>query len=221
MKVSVKSRLVPFCRYSPRLGFFPYSSFPLALFYEWLSCVLYTYGTVFSLKHRLTGSLEGVTLFPLSLFLLSYIDSRNRIRSLIVSKTHPPLNTFRLPYTNSLPFNNPKMDTRLESHTLFRREDASVARGNRALVVTAVLTALSILVVAMRVYARMALIKMMGREDWTIVISLVSLVRRSEDAGHMLTEGVSRYLLLSILGSLLVVSSIDSPRNVSDVLTIR
>lgn len=81
------------------------------------------------------------------------------------------------------------MDTRLESHTLFRREDASVARGNRALVVTAVLTALSILVVAMRVYARMALIKMMGREDWTIVISLVSLGRRSEDAGHMLTEG--------------------------------
>jgi len=64
----------------------------------------------------------------------------------------------------------------LESHTLFRRKDASVARGNRALVVTAVLTALSIVVVSMRVYARAALIKMMGREDWTIVISLVSLV---------------------------------------------
>ncbi|ODM17883.1 hypothetical protein SI65_06671 [Aspergillus cristatus] len=60
----------------------------------------------------------------------------------------------------------------LESHTLFRREDASVARGNRALVVTAVLTALSIVVVSMRVYARAALIKMMGREDWAIVISL-------------------------------------------------
>jgi len=78
----------------------------------------------------------------------------------------------------------------LESHTLFRREDASVARGNRALVVTAVLTALSIVVVSMRIYARAALIKMMGREDWTIVISLVSLARDNERYWTHIDEGV-------------------------------
>lgn len=65
------------------------------------------------------------------------------------------------------------MDAVLESNALARR-GVSVARGNQALVVTAVLTALSILVVAMRVFARVALIKMMGREDWTILVSLVS-----------------------------------------------
>lgn len=87
------------------------------------------------------------------------------------------------------------MDAGLENHTLFRREDGSVARGNRALVVTAVLTVLSILIVSMRVFARVALIKMMGREDWTIVISLVSLVR-TEDAGHMLTKGAQVFAII-------------------------
>lgn len=43
------------------------------------------------------------------------------------------------------------------------------------MVVTIVLTVISILTVAIRIYARVGLIKIMGREDWTILVSLVSL----------------------------------------------
>jgi hypothetical protein len=62
------------------------------------------------------------------------------------------------------------------SHTLLPRGgDNGAARGQQALVVTAVLTALSALIVAMRFYARLGLMKMTGREDWAILISLVRL----------------------------------------------
>lgn len=67
------------------------------------------------------------------------------------------------------------MDTGLEYHLLYPRADDAEERGHRALVVTAVLTALSIVVVAMRLYARAGLIKFMGREDWTILVSLVGV----------------------------------------------
>ncbi|PYH42814.1 PTH11-like integral membrane protein [Aspergillus saccharolyticus JOP 1030-1] len=46
-------------------------------------------------------------------------------------------------------------------------------RGQRALVVTAVLTGFAVLVVALRMYARLGLMKLKGREDYTILISLV------------------------------------------------
>ena len=60
-------------------------------------------------------------------------------------------------------------------HTLASRdEDNGAARGRRALVVTAVLTAFSVVIVAMRLYARLGLMKITGREDWAILISLVS-----------------------------------------------
>ncbi|KAJ5327492.1 hypothetical protein MYU51_009151 [Penicillium brevicompactum] len=58
-------------------------------------------------------------------------------------------------------------------HTLASRdEDNGAARGRRALVVTAVLTAFSVVIVAMRLYARLGLMKITGREDWAILISL-------------------------------------------------
>ncbi|KAJ5120522.1 uncharacterized protein N7515_009910, partial [Penicillium bovifimosum] len=60
------------------------------------------------------------------------------------------------------------------SHMLLTRDDGmGAAHGQQALVVTAVLTALSTLIVAMRFYARLGLMKMTGREDWAILISLV------------------------------------------------
>lgn len=60
-------------------------------------------------------------------------------------------------------------------HILSPRDDGDGAsRGQRALVVTAVLTAISILIVGMRMYARIGLLKMIGREDYTILFSLVS-----------------------------------------------
>ncbi|KAJ5875867.1 uncharacterized protein N7529_001451 [Penicillium soppii] len=59
-------------------------------------------------------------------------------------------------------------------HTLVARdEDNGASRGRRALVVTAVLTAISTVIVAMRLYARLGLMKITGREDWAILISLV------------------------------------------------
>lgn len=67
------------------------------------------------------------------------------------------------------------MDAGLGHGLILPREDAGASRGHRALVVTAVLTAISILVVAMRLYARVGLVKIMGREDWTILVSLVGL----------------------------------------------
>ncbi|CAG8274691.1 unnamed protein product [Penicillium olsonii] len=54
-----------------------------------------------------------------------------------------------------------------------RDDDNGAARGKRALVVTAVLTAISTVIVAMRLYARLGLMKITGREDWAILISLV------------------------------------------------
>ncbi|KAJ5356390.1 hypothetical protein N7517_010999 [Penicillium concentricum] len=59
-------------------------------------------------------------------------------------------------------------------HTLFSRDDDNGAsHGRRALVVTAVLTAISTVIVAMRFYARLGLMKITGREDWAILISLI------------------------------------------------
>lgn len=59
-------------------------------------------------------------------------------------------------------------------HTFLPREDDNGAsQGRRALVVTAVLTTISTVIVAMRFYARLGLMKITGREDWAILISLV------------------------------------------------
>lgn len=54
-----------------------------------------------------------------------------------------------------------------------RGEDHGHSRGQRALVVTAVLTSLAGLVVVMRLYARIGLMKITGREDWAILGALV------------------------------------------------
>jgi hypothetical protein len=54
-----------------------------------------------------------------------------------------------------------------------REEDNGYSRGQRALVVTAVLTSVAALIVGMRLFARVGLMKVTGREDWVILISLV------------------------------------------------
>ncbi|OJJ75183.1 hypothetical protein ASPBRDRAFT_172932 [Aspergillus brasiliensis CBS 101740] len=59
------------------------------------------------------------------------------------------------------------------SMLLPRTTGDGAARGQRALVVTAVLTGISIVIVAMRMYARVGLMKLTGREDYMILISLV------------------------------------------------
>ncbi|KAI9045276.1 PTH11-like integral membrane protein [Aspergillus affinis] len=59
-------------------------------------------------------------------------------------------------------------------HMIFPRDaDDGASRGQRALVVTAVLTAIAAVTVAMRFLARIGLMKITGREDWTILLSLV------------------------------------------------
>lgn len=54
-----------------------------------------------------------------------------------------------------------------------RSEDDGHARGQRAMVVTAVLTGIAALIVALRCYARFGLMKITGREDWAIMGALV------------------------------------------------
>lgn len=58
-------------------------------------------------------------------------------------------------------------------HELFPRGDNGYSRGRRALVVTAVLTSIAALIVGMRLFARLRLMKVNGREDWAILVSLV------------------------------------------------
>lgn len=68
-------------------------------------------------------------------------------------------------------------------------------RGRQALVVTTVLTGLAAIVVAMRLYARLGLLKIMGREDWTIVVALVrqhGIVNCSVLTGPVLLPYISR-----------------------------
>lgn len=67
------------------------------------------------------------------------------------------------------------MDAGLGDDLLHPRNNVGSSRGHQAMVVTIVLTIISILTVAIRIYARVGLIKIMGREDWTILVSLVSL----------------------------------------------
>ncbi|PWY84858.1 PTH11-like integral membrane protein [Aspergillus heteromorphus CBS 117.55] len=59
------------------------------------------------------------------------------------------------------------------SMLLPRSTEDGATRGQQALVVTAVLTGLSIVIVAMRMYARVGLMKLIGREDYMILTSLV------------------------------------------------
>lgn len=53
------------------------------------------------------------------------------------------------------------------------QDDEGASRGRTAMVVTAVLTSFSIVIVAMRIYTRVGIMKSSGREDWTILLSLV------------------------------------------------
>ncbi|KAJ0425605.1 hypothetical protein BJY00DRAFT_308341 [Aspergillus carlsbadensis] len=65
------------------------------------------------------------------------------------------------------------MNPTLEHLLLPRNDHGDSSRGQRAMVATAVLTGISIVIVAMRLYTRIGLIKLSGREDWTILASLV------------------------------------------------
>ncbi|KAL2853622.1 hypothetical protein BJX68DRAFT_265089 [Aspergillus pseudodeflectus] len=68
------------------------------------------------------------------------------------------------------------MNAALEHPLLPRNDHGDSSRGQRALVATAVLTGISIVIVAMRLYTRIGLIKLSGREDWTILASLAFAV---------------------------------------------
>jgi hypothetical protein len=65
------------------------------------------------------------------------------------------------------------MNPALEHFLLPRNDHGDSSRGQRAMVATAVLTGISVVIVAMRLYTRIGLIKLSGREDWTILASLV------------------------------------------------
>ncbi|CAI7640958.1 unnamed protein product [Penicillium pancosmium] len=54
-----------------------------------------------------------------------------------------------------------------------RASDDGHERGQRALVVTAVLTGIAALIVGMRLFARLGLMKITGREDWSVLIALI------------------------------------------------
>ncbi|KAL4776722.1 hypothetical protein BDW60DRAFT_174472 [Aspergillus nidulans var. acristatus] len=60
-------------------------------------------------------------------------------------------------------------------HILLPRsqDDEGATRGRTAMVVTAVLTSFSIVIVAMRIYTRVGIMKSSGREDWTILLSML------------------------------------------------
>ena len=68
----------------------------------------------------------------------------------------------------------------IREHLFPRISGDGAERGQRALVVTAVLTGFSVVVVAMRMYARLGLMKLKGREDYMILISLVCLSGRRD-----------------------------------------
>ncbi|OJJ62062.1 hypothetical protein ASPSYDRAFT_76022 [Aspergillus sydowii CBS 593.65] len=65
------------------------------------------------------------------------------------------------------------MDEHVSHIRLSRSDNEDPSRGQTAMVVTAVLTGISAVIVAMRIYTRIGLIKLSGREDWTILVSLV------------------------------------------------
>lgn len=67
------------------------------------------------------------------------------------------------------------MDEHLGHILLSRSDNEGASRGQTATVVTAVLTGISTVIVAMRIYTRIGLIKLSGREDWTILVSLVCI----------------------------------------------
>lgn len=54
-----------------------------------------------------------------------------------------------------------------------RASDDGHEHGQRALVVTTVLTGIAALIVGMRLFARLGLMKTTGREDWSVLIALV------------------------------------------------
>ncbi|KAL5002048.1 hypothetical protein BDV10DRAFT_129807 [Aspergillus recurvatus] len=69
------------------------------------------------------------------------------------------------------------MDEALEHILLLRsQDDEGASRGRTAMVVTTVLTSISIVIVAMRIYTRIGIMKLSGREDWTILASLIFAV---------------------------------------------
>lgn len=94
--------------------------------------------------------------------------------------------------------------------------DDGYARGKRALVVTTVLTALATVIVAMRLFARLRLMKITGREDWTILGSLVSWASKTP-ASKLMTDSLSCSQIFSIVYLSLVAARM-SPTKPSDSL---
>ena len=53
-----------------------------------------------------------------------------------------------------------------------------VPRGRHALAISAIFTCLATALAAIRIYTRAFMVKQMGSDDWTIIISLVCYVLR-------------------------------------------
>jgi len=61
------------------------------------------------------------------------------------------------------------------NHILPREASAGMSpRGIQALIITVVLTSIAAFFVGLRLFTRVGLVKLMGREDWTILLSMVS-----------------------------------------------
>lgn len=59
------------------------------------------------------------------------------------------------------------------------------------------LTCLATVVVALRIYARAGIMKIMGHEDWAILVALVSLARKSPE--HLLTYQAFAIVYLALV----------------------
>lgn len=65
------------------------------------------------------------------------------------------------------------MDSLIHELVPRSNSDDGHARGQRAMVVTAVLTSIAGFIVVLRFYARIGLMKNTGREDWAVLAALV------------------------------------------------
>lgn len=146
-----KSRLPAHSSYhSSLITLFPF--FQIQIWNCWLRGVRHSLNTIGVTAH-LSSRYELLNCLYTLIF-----DGIDRIHSF----THIPL-----------PHKAEIMDKALHE-LLPREEDNGYSRGQRALFVTAVLTSVAALIVGMRLFARVGLMKVTGREDWAILISLVS-----------------------------------------------
>ena len=80
-----------------------------------------------------------------------------------------------------------------------------VPRGRKALTTSAIFTSLATFFVVLRIYTRAFLVKQMGADDWSILVSLVTPQRTLKRPCCLLIRRVHRHLAGLSLGFLLEV----------------